>query len=173
MAHFLTATQGCHLIEWFAQDTVSEAVYAPEYHDHPTLDYVQKQSPRPATFAARPAGSEQNAGNQTTPLQGIPEIQLGHLDGSGWWDLGPASESDRGALFETKLQISEPVPAHTYEDWRCFIVWDGSLHFCGRELTANDVVIVKAESERPAYEAGKSGADLIEMVRTPKGLDSR
>jgi hypothetical protein len=93
----------------------------------------------------------------------------GHFDGTGRWILGDADDPERGVIFETKLGASESRPAHSYGDWRAFMVWDGSLEIGGQELTRDDIVIIEPNSEVPAMKAGSDGSHLIEMARTIAG----
>ena len=99
----LVGPKGCQLFEVFDTNHGWEAVFAPEYHDHPMVHRYYRDSPEPPMLAERPPGSEGNVGNQTTPLKAIPGMVTGSFNGSGRWDLGFADDPERGVIYETKL----------------------------------------------------------------------
>jgi hypothetical protein len=169
----LNGPNGCQLFEVFASNIGWEAVYAPEYHDHPMIAHFYKNNPDPPILHERYPGSEKNKGNQITPLKEIPGMVTGHFDGTGRWDLGDANDPSRGVIFETKLSPSESRPAHSYADWHAFMVWDGALLIGDQKLTKDDILVIEPNSEVPALQAGSEGTHLIEMARTAAGEDPK
>jgi hypothetical protein len=165
----LNGPHGSQIFEVFASNIGYEAVYAPEYHDHPMIAAFYKDSPEPPIVHERYPGSAQNKGNQTTPLKGIPGMLTGHFDGTGRWDLGDANDPSRGVIFETKLSAAESRPSHSYRDWHAFMVWDGDLAIGNHELKKDDILVVEPNSQVPALQAGHGGAHLVEMARTIAG----
>lgn len=165
----LNGPRGCQLFEIFARDPL-DATYAPEYHDHPTLEYVHRASGSEPIFGERPAGSERNQGSQTTPLGQIPGFITGHFDGTGSWDLGDASDPERAVVFETKLAASDVINAHSYSDWHAFMIYEGSVLAGDREIPQDGILVVEPNSRVPELVAGESGVHMIEIARTASGL---
>ena len=44
------------------------------------------------------------------------------------------------------------------------------MKVAGRELTRDDVLVVERGHEIPAFEAGADGVELVELIRTAKGV---
>jgi anti-sigma factor ChrR (cupin superfamily) len=163
----LNGPKGCQMLEVFAQDIFAPGGYGPEFHDHPTLAYLQDvKSEVPAAFLPRPPGSEGNAGNQTTPLANLPGVRTGHLQGGQRWDLGEADDPERGVMLDTKLPAGAIIPDHHHPDWRGLLVWEGSMRVGDVELTKNDLLLIEPVAEVPAFETGAQGVHLIEFAKT-------
>ena len=166
----LNGPKGCQLLEIFARDILSGGGYAPEYHDHPTLTYLQsKKSVAPAAFFPRPKVSEHNIGRQTTPLDTVPGASTGHLNGGGRWDLGDADDPDRGVMLDTKLPAGVTVPSHRHRDWRGVLLFEGSMRVGDEELTRDHLLIIEPDAEVPEFEVGSEGVHLLECAKTTAG----
>jgi hypothetical protein len=139
--------------------------YAPEYHDHPTLD---KGGPAgdASEFKPRPRGSEHNAGNQTLPVDGVDGLTKGHLEGGQRWDLGEPDDAERAVLIDTVLQPRHGLPPHRHDDWRALLVLDGSMRVGDRELTPDDMLVIEPRREVAAFVPGAEGVHLLEVART-------
>jgi quercetin dioxygenase-like cupin family protein len=168
----LNGPRGCQLLEIFAQDILSGGGYAPEFHDHPTLSYLQNQkSGAAANFAPRPNGSGQNAGSQTTPLKAVQGLSTGTLSGNGQtFDLGEAGDPQRGVVIDSSLRAGETVPEHSHKDWRGFIVMAGSMTIGDQEVTKDDVVVIEPDARVGTFVAGANGVQLLEFARTAAGV---
>ncbi|HZS13254.1 MAG TPA: hypothetical protein VFC09_01520 [Candidatus Dormibacteraeota bacterium] len=163
----LNGPKGCQLLEVFAQDVLSGGGYGPEFHDHPTLAHLQTaKSGKAANFLPRPAGSEHNLGNQTTPLAGVAGVRTGKLQGGQRWDLGEAADPGRGVMLDTRLPASVSIPAHHHRDWRALLLWNGSMRIGDVELTKDDLLIVEPGAEVPAAVTGAYGVHMTEFART-------
>jgi hypothetical protein len=163
----LNGPRGCQLLEVFAQDVDAGGGYAPEFHDHPTLSYLQAaKSGAAANFMPRPPVSDGNLGSQTTPLATVSGLLTGTLKGGQRWDLGDAGDAQRGVMLDTKLPAGAAIPAHRHRDWRGVLVWDGSLRVGDSELTKDDLLLIEPDAEVPAFEVGAQGAHLMEFART-------
>ena len=163
----LVGPKGCQLLEIFAQDILSGGGYAPEYRDHPTLEYLQgKKSIAPAAFLPRPDISASNAGRQTTPLKDVPGVLTGHLSGNGRWDLGEAGDPDRGVMLETTFAAGTVIPSHRHNDWRGVLVFDGSMRVGDTSLTQDDLLVIEPGTEVPQLVAGSEGVHLLSFAKT-------
>jgi anti-sigma factor ChrR (cupin superfamily) len=167
----LNGPKGCQMLEVFAQDILAPGGYGPEFHDHPTLAYLQGvKSQVPAAFLPRPAGSEGNLGNQTTPLATLPGVLTGRLQGGQRWDLGKADDPERGVVIDTKLAAGITIPGHHHRDWRGVLVHEGSMRIADTELAKDDLLIIEPAAEVPAFETGAKGVHLVEFAKTAAAL---
>jgi hypothetical protein len=165
----LNGPKGCQLLEIFARDVDSGGGYAPEFHDHPTLAYLQRARVGGARFLPRPKGSEGNAGNQTTPLATVHGLLTGHLSGGQRWDLGEAEDPERGVLLDTKLPPGTVIPTHRHGDWYAALVLDGEMRFGDEQLRRHDLLIIEPDAHVPTFEVGTQGLHLVQFARTAAG----
>jgi hypothetical protein len=166
----LNGPKGCQMFEMFARDVLGPGGYSQEYHDHPTLRYLQTTNGQPARFKDRPKGAEAHRGNQTTPLSGQPKLKTGHLVGDQRFDLGEPDDPERGVILDTVLQPGDDYPPHWYKDWRFVMVLEGSLDLAGHVIEKNAVMVIEPMSEVPPFTVGADGAHLLEVARTAGGV---
>ena len=164
----LIGPHGCRLFEIFAQAHLAPGGYAPEYHDHPTLDGTQGK-----LFLERSPLNKRNEGRQSLPCDGVPGITKSKLAPGRQWELGGREDPERSVLKDTRLEAGQKLGAHLYGDWHASVVLSGSLKIAGRSLQEDDVLIVKGNSRVDVIEAGAQGAHLLEMARTSRGLIAR
>jgi hypothetical protein len=162
----LVGPGGVQLFEVFARLHLHQGGYAPEYQDHPTLQGTT------ARFKERSALNRRNAGHQILPLDGVAGVSKGHLSAGAQWNLGDAADPDRGVMRDTRLAAGARLAPHTYGDWHALFLLNGSLRLNERELTRNDVLIVEPGGDVAAIEAGRNGAQLLELARTARGIES-
>ena len=165
----LNGPDGCQLFEIFAQDHLGLGGYAKEYHDHPTLVLQEI----PTEFTERTLLNKRNDGNQVLPNAGVPGLSTGTLEPGRVWDLGERHDPDRGAFTATVIAPGEKRPAHTYGDWHAIFILDGGLSLGARDLVKNDVLIIKPNAPVAELTASGSGARLLEVARTIRGLESQ
>lgn len=167
----LNGPEGCQIFEIFSRGP-TDATYALDYHDHPTLEFVQsRKTGRPTDFGERPPGSIGKPGNQITPLLDIPGLVLGRFDGTGRWDLGESSNPDRGVVVERKLGPSESLALAPYSDWHSYLVFEGDGDVGGRKIVRDDVLMGEPGATFPTLTAGPEGLHLIEFARSASSLD--
>jgi len=154
---------GCQLFEIFAQDHLALGGYAPEYHDHPTLQGM------PKAFIERSPLNRRNDGNQMLPNANIPGIFTGKLEGENQFDLGEPEDPERGIFKSTTMAKGHVRPAHTYADWHAILIMDGGLRMGNQVLRKHDVLIIKPNARVDTIEA-TDGAHLLEVARTAKGI---
>lgn len=171
----LVGPRGCQMLEVFAKNSHGGG-YAPEYHDHPTLqrgDRVMLASgvtkPTGSQFHPRPAASAANAGNQIVPVAGATGLTVGRLSGGQTWDLGEPDDPARGVMIDTRLPPRGVIPVHWHGDWRWTLVLDGSMRIGDRELARDDIVIVAADAKIDAITVGDEGVHLLEFTRMAAG----
>jgi hypothetical protein len=163
----LNGPNGCQMLEVFARDIYAAGGYAPEYHDHPTLTYLQSlKSAGPAQFLPRPKVSEGNAGSQTTPLATVPGVVTGSLGGNQRFDLGEPDDPERGVLLDTTIPPNVVIPSHHHRDWRGVLIWEGSMRVGNEPLTKDDLLIIEPNAEVGAFETGAEGVHLLEFAKT-------
>lgn len=155
---------GVQLFEIFAKHHLLQGGYAPEYHDHPTL------AGGPFVFAERSLVNRRNIGNQILKNDGVPGIIKGHLAPGARFDLGEPDDPDRGVILDTRLSPGQRIPPHSYGDWRAIFVLEGGLRIGNKELVKNDALIIERNSVVDMIEAGRQGAQLLEVTRTTAGL---
>jgi len=155
------------MLEVFARDTLAAGGYAPEYHDHPTLTYLQGlKSWAPAQFLPRPKVSEGNAGSQMTPLATLPGVVNASLKGGQRFELGEAEDPERGVLLDTVLPPGVVIPPHHHRDWRGVLIWEGSIRVGNKVLTKDDLLIIEPDAEVGKFETGSEGVHLLEFAKT-------
>lgn len=163
----LNGPSGCQMLEVFAQDIFAAGGYAPEYHDHPTVTYLQGlKSAGPAQFLPRPKISEGNAGSQTTPLATVPGVVTGSLRGGQRFDLGEPDDPERGVMLDTALPPGVVIPSHHHRDWRAVLIWEGSMRVGNDLLTKDDLLIIEPNAEVEVFESGPDGTHLLEFAKT-------
>lgn len=158
--------EGCQMFEVFAQLHLSPGGYAPEYRDHPTLQGGQH------VFRARSALNSRNEGRMSLPVDGVEGLTKGRLRPGERWDLGDPDDPDRGVMVYAGLAPGETVAPRSYADWHALFVMEGALSMPGRDLGPGDVVIAEPGARIAAYEAGPRGAEIFEVARTAKGMES-
>ena len=160
----LIGPAGCRLFEIFGDVALSPGGYAPEYRDHPTLrggNHVIKP---------REGVNLRNEGHSSLSLEGAEGMWKSRL-APGWqWDLGDATDPDRGVVRNTRLASGESLPAMTRGDAWGALVLAGSVICGGKELVADDVLIANRGSPVPEVVAGSDGAQLMEHFRTARSL---
>jgi hypothetical protein len=164
----LIGPRGCQLLEVFARDILSPGGYGDEYRDHPTLQYVKGLES--TNFVSRPPASPQNGARQVVPVDDTPGLDKGVLDGHAYWDLGEADDPGRGAMFDRKCPAGARLASRAVDDWRGFLVMDGSVTVGDRELGANDVLLVEPYAEVPPLTVGAYGVHLLEFARTAAAI---
>jgi hypothetical protein len=165
----LFGPQGCQLFEIFAKDHLALGGYAKEYHDHPTLVLQEI----PAEFIERTPINQRNDGNQVLPNAGVPGLTTGTLEPGRVWDLGELDDPDRGAFKTTVMVPGEQRPAHSYSDWHGIFILEGGLSIGARNLAKNDVLIISRDAPVAQLTASGSGAKLLEVARTIRGLEPK
>jgi hypothetical protein len=156
---------GCQLFEIFAKQHLSPGGYAPEFHDHPTVQG------RDFAFLPRSSLNQRNAGNQVLPNGGVEGLTQGHLTPGASFNLGPDDDPERTVMLYTGLSAGERLPRHSYGDWRGIFVFDGAMQMGDRQLGKDDVLIIEPGVEVPAFEAGEHGVELLEVSRTASGVE--
>jgi hypothetical protein len=162
----LNGPGGCQMLEVFAQDTFSAGGYAHEYHDHPTLSYLQRMKGGEAQFLPRPRVSEGNAGSQTTPLKAVPGVVTGKLAGGQRFDLGEPNDPERGVMLDSVVPAGVVIPSHHHRDWRGVLIWEGSMRVGDEELTKDDLLIIEPDVKVDEFETGPRGVHLLEFAKT-------
>jgi hypothetical protein len=152
--------RGCRLFEIFAKAHLAAGGYAPEYHDHPTLQGTAK------VFAERSPLNRRNDGRMTLPSDGIDGAYKSRLSPGAQWILGESDDSERGMLKYTCLAPGETIGAHHYDDWHIIAVREGTLQIAGRTLGRDDILRVAPGKAVPEIKAGDQGAHLLEGART-------
>jgi quercetin dioxygenase-like cupin family protein len=158
--------RGCRLFEIFAQAHLSPGGYSPEYRDHPTLQGTS------AVFKQCSPINERNRGRQTLPCDGVEGITKTMMKSGGQWNLGAASDPDRGVMRDTRLEPGQRVAAHQYGDWHALIVLSGSLNLSGRTLAVDNLLLIQPRRTVADLIAGPEGTRLLELARTSRGLDA-
>ena len=161
--------KGCRMFEIFAKNHLLTGGYSPEYRDHPTLS----GSSSPFKFAERSPLNMRNAGRQCLPVDGVEGLTKGRLAPGSQWTLGEVDDPDSGMIRVTAVAAGERLPPHLYEDWHASIVVQGSVHFAGRSLTADQYLLVKPGSHLGEIGGGEEGALLLEVARTTRALAPR
>ena len=158
----LNGPEGCQLLEPFHRAALAPGGYAPEYHDHPTLNRDPSMS-----FAFKPRSrlNQRNVGNQTLSMEGVEGLTKGHLKGGQRWNLGEPGDPNRGVLLDTRLQPGENYPPRRHREWRGVLVLDGSLKVGTERLTKDNLLIAEPNVEYGPLEPGPSGAHVLEFVR--------
>lgn len=155
---------GCRLLEIFGNLSLSPGGYAPEYRDHPTLQWGNH------VFKPREGVNKRNEGRSCLPLDGVEGMWKSKLAPDWSWDLGDAGDPDRGVVRDARLGAGQSIAAQERGDWYAALVLDGSIEVGRRTLVRDDVVIAKRGVAIPAMVAGKEGAHLLENFRTARGL---
>ncbi len=154
---------GCRLLEIFAQAQGALGGYAPEFHDHPTLQGID------AAFKERSPLNKRNDGRQVMPLDGVEGVIKTRLAAGTRWELGHPDDADRGVMEDTFLAPHEEIPGHRYGDWHGLLVLDGSISADGQTLERDGYLILAPDSPVPSITAGAAGARLLELARTSRG----
>jgi hypothetical protein len=155
---------GCRLFEIFNKAHLTMGGYAPEYHDHPTLQSL------PMPFIERSPLNKHNNGNQILSCDG-PGLVKSHLSPGMRWDLGEANDPERGVMKATKLGPNERLPAHRYGDWHFLMVQNGSITVSGKTLGVEDYLLIKPNSTVGEIQAGPNCAEFLHTARTSRGSD--
>lgn len=158
--------KGCRLFEIFAQAHLAPGGYSPEYEDHPTLQGSFKQ------FFERSQVNRRNNDRQILPCDGVEGIWRLKLAPGLVVDMGEHDDPDRGVLRDIRLGAGENLPSATYNDWRLLLVMEGSATAAGRELGKEDFLRMSPSVACPEIVAGPGGVQLLELVRTAKGIPS-
>ncbi|MFJ3779027.1 cupin domain-containing protein [Streptomyces sp. NPDC090075] len=177
---------GCQLLEVFSRARAGGG-YGEEFTDHPTLatresiifamapdmfeascgDYVRTGSP----FSPRPPGSEQNVGKAVLPNDTVKGLESGELSGGGAvWNVGEVDDPLRGVMLDTGYAAGQVVPPHRHRDARWVLVMEGTMKVGDREVTRDDILLIEAGVEVPAFVPGPDGVQLLEYVRTAAGV---
>lgn len=159
--------EGCRLFEIFAQAHLSPGGYAPEYHDHPTLEGS------PKVFLERSPLNQRNEGRQTLSCDGVPGIWKSRFEPGTRWDLGEADDPDRGVMEDVRLDAGEEIAPHSYGDWHAILVMDGTLEIAGHTLGKDHFLRIEPDSTVERMRAGPGGARLLHLARTARGADRR
>jgi hypothetical protein len=165
----LIGAQGCRMFEIFARLHLQAGGYAPEYRDHPTLEYATQ----PFNFAARTGVNRRNEGRQCLPIDGVEGFTKGDFTPGSQWDLGEPHDPERGAMKVSRLAPGEHLAPHAYDDWHALLVVDGSLQTAGQTLVKDDYLLARPQSRLAELAAGAAGALLLEISRTAPGLPRR
>jgi len=161
--------KGCRMFEIFAKLHLSPGGYSPEYRDHPTL----QDGRVPFVFTERSALNKRNDGRQTLPVDGVKGLTKGRLTPGAQWDLGKASDADRGIMKVSQLAAGQSLKPHAYADWHGILVCEGSLEIAGRPADKDAYLRIRPYSNVDEIKAGPKGALLLELARTTSGLSPR
>ncbi|MFT4026487.1 MAG: hypothetical protein QM676_06765 [Novosphingobium sp.] len=156
--------EGCRMWEVFAQGHLCPGGYAPEYHDHPTLEGSSK------VFLERSELNKRNEGRQILPCEGVEGIWKLKLEPGKVFDLGETGDPERSVIRATRLAPGETVVASTTADWRMMAVLGGSIECGGRMVGRDGYLRIAPGAALEVITAGSDGADLIEIGRTAKAL---
>ena len=160
----LIGPMGCRLFEIFADLALSPGGYSPEYRDHPTLRGGNH------AFKPREGVNRRNEGQSALSLEGAEGMWKTRLS-PGWsWNLGEASDPNRGVVRDTRLPAGISLPGRTRDDWYGAVVLDGSVEVGGKVLVRDDVLIAERGAAIPAMTAGADGVQLLEHFRTALAL---
>ncbi|CAN7380742.1 hypothetical protein LJR225_002368 [Phenylobacterium sp. LjRoot225] len=165
----LIGPQGCRMFEIFAKLHQQAGGYAPEYHDHPTLQGASS----PFNFAERSEINMRNEGRQTLPLDGVEGFTKGRLTPGAQWDLGASDDPDRGVMKVLALSPGQRLAAHAYEDWNLLLVCEGALRISDRTAGKDEYLLIKPNSRVDEITGGPEGALLLAVTRTSLGLTAR
>lgn len=155
---------GCRMWEVFAQAHLAPGGYAPEYHDHPTLEGSSK------VFFDRSELNARNEGRQMLPCDGVEGIWKLRLEPGRVFDLGEAGDPERSVMRDTRLQAGATLVPSTTDDWRMIAVLGGSVQYQGRTLARDEFLRVAPGAHVAEIQGGPDGAQLIELGRTAKAL---
>lgn len=158
----LIGPEGCRMFEIFAQGHLAPGGYAPEYHDHPTLQGSFK------VFQERSDLNARNKGRQILPND-VEGVWTSRLEAGAVWNLGQVDDPERGVMTDTRLGTGERIAAHRYGDWHALIVLDGSLEVGGRTLVRDDFLSIAPDSTVADIVAGPDGVHILEIARTARG----
>lgn len=156
--------EGCRMWEVFAQAHLAPGGYAPEYHDHPTLEGSSK------VFLERSELNARNEGRQMLPCEGVEGIWKLRLEPGSVFDLGEAGDPERSVLRDSRLEVGAALAPSTTGDWRMIAVLEGSAQYQGRTLIRDDFLRVAPGADLAEIVGGPKGAQLIELGRTAKAL---
>lgn len=156
--------KGARLFEVFAQAHLAPGGYAPEYRDHPTLQGAN------AVFFERSHLNTRNNGHQTLTSDGIDGFSKSRLVPGGRWDLGAQGDPERGIMSYNQLPPGTRRAADASDDWRAFIVMEGSLEANGRTLAKDDYLIVQPHARLPEIVASDKGVHFLAAARTARGI---
>jgi hypothetical protein len=165
----LVGPRGCRMFEIFAKFHLHPGGYAPEYRDHPTLEFASA----PFNFAERTGVNRRNEGRQCLPIDGVDGFIKGRLTPGSQWDLGDSDDPERGLMKVSRISPGERVAAHTYDDWHALLVFDGSMQVGGRTLVKDDYVLAQPDGQVGDIVAGSEGALVLEISRTAGGMLAR
>ena len=160
----LSGPHGCRLFEIFARAHLAPGGYAPEYHDHPTLQGSSK------VFLERSELNKRNEGHQTLSCDGVEGIWKGQLQPGAIWNLGEKDDPDRGVMKDTRLEAGERISPHRYGDWHIILVMEGTLEIAGRKLGRDDFLRIEPNRTVEGITAGADGGHLIDLARTSRGM---
>lgn len=163
----VSGPKGCRLFEIFAQAHLAAGGYAPEYHDHPTLQGSTK------VFLERSELNRRNIGNQVLSCDGIEGIWKSRLEPGALWNLGEVGDPDRGVMKDRRLAAGERLAPHSYGDWHLIMVLDGSIQIAGRKLGPDDFLRIAPDSTVPEICAGAGGVQLLQLARTARGSEAK
>lgn len=163
----VSGPEGVQLFEIFARMHEQAGGYGEEYRDHPTLQGVDTQ------FMPRSERNRGNAGHSVLPVDDAPGLSKGHIGTDARWDLGGASDAERGIVASTILVPGESWATHFRDDWHGLFLLDGAIECAGEELAKNSVLITAPDSEVSRVTAGTEGARLLECARTASAMERR
>lgn len=163
----VSGPRGVRLFEIFAQAHLAAGGYAPEYHDHPTLQGSQK------FFFERSSVNQRNNGRQTMPCDGVEGISRFSLEPGLVVDMGDPGDQNRGILRDVRLAAGDGIAAETVPDWRWMIVLAGQAGCAGRTLGKDAILRVAPGATTAPITAGPDGAQLLELARTAIALPQR
>jgi hypothetical protein len=163
----LSGPGGCRLLEIFSDLALAAGGYAPEYHDHPTLQGGTH------VFKPRTGINLRNVGNSSLSLEGELAAMKSVLAPGRRWRLGHPDDAEPGAVWDTRLAAGEAIAPCTRGDWYAALVLDGSAELAGRTLVKDDVLIIKPGGRMARLVGGLDGVHLLEHFRTGRALDQR
>lgn len=156
---------GSRLFEIFTQAHLAPGGYAPEYHDHLTLQTLTH-----TVFKERLSQNQGNTGNQGLSCDNHPGLQKSHVSAGELWNLGDPGDPDRAVMKATRLAPNEQSGKHQYGDWHFVMVVEGSISVAGKTLGLDDYLVIRPDSPLE-FQAGPDGATLLEAARTSRGAE--
>lgn len=163
----VSGPHGVRLFEIFAQAHLAAGGYAPEYHDHPTLQGSQK------FFFERSPVNRRNEGRQILPCDGVEGISRLSLDPGVVIDMGEPDDPERSVMRDLRLAAGQAIGPEATPDWRWTIVLAGSADYAGRKLGKDAILRISPGAQTSPLTAGPDGAQLLELARTAKALPQR
>ncbi len=158
----LIGPHGCRMFEIFAKLHLQVGGYAPEYHDHPTLQGASMGF----NFQARDGVNRRNEGHQCLPLGGVEGFTKGKLTAGSQWSLGSHDDPQRGMMKVTSLARGQSLNPRSYEDWQAILVVDGSVQLGDRTLGRDQYLLVRPHSQVDQIRCDHQDALLLQVSRT-------